>query len=485
MRSSYGALGWLVVLGASALGCGGSDGAAGVPGERGAPGAAIPGGSADPAAGGPSAGIIVPPVGLLDRELDVQIAVHDGALTTAPSLDFGPGIRVSKTELVSESTVKAHLRVDASAALGERDVVIATDQRELVAAHGFNVLPPVDVRLLAGRAEQGGLAVLDIKNRDVEDFDPETFELLGDGMVVLDKLTVTTSHARVLVAFEPGARLGMLPTVAVNGSPPDQTFLADPAALTIKAREPAPFAAPPANDTMAEFESRLYRLSVPAGSAALMSVNIKVAQASEMAPAMLLYPPSGKFADALMGVTVPVGIMGPRPPPYDLTMTIPVPAGDAPSDFILHLIDENGGGKTHAFDLATAIVPATSVVEIASHATAATAQALAIPAPDAGALVIAGAVETADALDVYKFDADGQKSFEIALAPDYDASLAVTDDKLSFGDSKYYTEPKAKKVGNVVFKPPAGAYYVALKAAGAQPGKYRLSIREKIAPATP
>ncbi|MEO7109866.1 MAG: hypothetical protein ABI183_05470, partial [Polyangiaceae bacterium] len=175
--------------------CSGSDGS---PGPAGAAGAAGADGAAGPAgAGVASAGLIVPNVGLLDRELDVTITAQSVDFTTAaPTLDFGTGVTTSKVQVLSPTTLVVHLAVDAKATTGARDVKITAGAAALTSKLGFTVAAPLDLTVTPSAIAQAGLNDIAAQNLDY----PHAFDTSGSFVMVVDgfplgSLSVTATHA--------------------------------------------------------------------------------------------------------------------------------------------------------------------------------------------------------------------------------------------------------------------------------------------------
>src|SRR4051812_39226171 len=99
--------------------CVSSSGTTGPVGQKGADG--LPG---DPGAAAPTgdAGVIgvFPAEGFLDRTASFSVALTSMPVDAQTKLDFGMGITVSDVTLTDANTLRATLKIDATAALGPR-----------------------------------------------------------------------------------------------------------------------------------------------------------------------------------------------------------------------------------------------------------------------------------------------------------------------------------------------------------------------------
>lgn len=184
------------------IACSGSDGAPGAKGDTGAKG--------DPGDGSPaSVGVVVPSIGLLDRELDVTITANGVDFTAAaPTVDLGTGVTVSNIQALSATTIFAHLKIDATAATGARDVKVTSGTNNLTAKGAFKVAEAIDFEVKQGKAEQGGAIYYTVDNLDTQHaFDPNAFALASDsGLDLLGQnIGVTATHAEGVLLIAPGA----------------------------------------------------------------------------------------------------------------------------------------------------------------------------------------------------------------------------------------------------------------------------------------
>ena len=88
-----------------------------------------------------------------------MITVDAAKVDATTQLDFGAGITVTNIAAVSSTALTAHLKIDAAAAAGPRDVKIRiSTAQELTAKAGFDVKFPAEMRILGGSATAGGVA---------------------------------------------------------------------------------------------------------------------------------------------------------------------------------------------------------------------------------------------------------------------------------------------------------------------------------------
>ena len=144
----------------AACGTPGAPGSVGAPGSAGSAGATPPPPPAEPLAA--SINQVTPRVGLVDREVEVTITADGTSLGDGAKVTFGAGIKVLSAEARGPALV-VRLSIAPDAKLGARDVTITPkDGKALVAKNGFVVAVPLQTKLSAGKAEQGGLVRLDV-----------------------------------------------------------------------------------------------------------------------------------------------------------------------------------------------------------------------------------------------------------------------------------------------------------------------------------
>ena len=149
--------------------CGGSDGGVGIPGVDATP--AKKGHKAIRAAASRPSASSTRGAARSARELDIVVTTEAMRADQQPALDFGTGIKVTKVQAASASAIYAHLEIEETAALGPRDVKVTAGGKTVTGAKAFEVLAPAKITVLEGKAEQSGLAIVDLTNQDTSAFD--------------------------------------------------------------------------------------------------------------------------------------------------------------------------------------------------------------------------------------------------------------------------------------------------------------------------
>ncbi len=452
---------WVTLAGSLLAACSGSDGAKG---DKGDPGAAGTGGAGSV---DPSAGLVVPHVGLLDRETDVVVTADALKLDAQTQLDFGAGVTVSNIQVASSSTVLAHLKIDAAAAVGPRDVKITASGTTVTGAKSFEVLPPLDVKVSDGSAEQGGIVVVDVVNRDTTAFDTAqgSFVLLGDGLNPLGG-SVTATNAQQLLLVDPLGKVGDQQLTAANidqAGKPAATFLSASDALKVAARAPTGLTsgtALGAESFAGGYATKMYKISAPAPgatAASIVSVVFKTTATDKTNPIIWAMPSSGKMSDLVMTVQPAqanplFGTPG-DVPPYTLPVVLPIPANGAATDLYLVALDL-GSGSGNKFSIEPTVVAAKSVTEQnTAHATKAAAQPLigatnscGAAAASFGPCVVSAGFAAKDEVDVYTVSLPAAGKLEAAFTPEsagatlgiFDGAGASVD--LNNADTLVYTQ---------------------------------------------
>jgi hypothetical protein len=476
--------------------CGGSDGA---PGAKGEPGPAGPAGNGLE----PSAGVVVPNVGLLDREHDVVVTVEALKLDAPPTLDFGAGITVSDVQLVSASTVLAHIKVSPDALLGTRDVKITAGAQTVTGTKAFKVLPPIDVQVSDGKPEQGNIVTVDLVSRDRTAFDTAdgSFEVAGEGLTSLGGTTTATNAQRLLLV-DPLAATGDNQIIAANldgAGSPSTTFIADPGALKITPRAPIALVAG-TNLTTETFpgnlQTRMYKLSVPAQTAttaSILSVLFKTTVADKTNPLVWAIPTSGKMADLLLTAAPAQAsfFSAGDDPPFTVPIVVPLGPGAAALDTYLVAVDQ-AAGNGNKFTIEPQVIAAKLVNEdAAAHATKAAAQKL-IGATNACAAtaatftpcLVAGEIKAAKELDVYTVSIPAAGKLEVAVNADKPGAVAVGvfDGAVAAGTSVDLNDADAvaqagsgEKIGLTKSTISKATWMIVVEGGGAT--KYSLSVR--------
>ncbi|MBX3189937.1 MAG: hypothetical protein KF819_23120 [Labilithrix sp.] len=397
----------LAIVALVAAACSGADGERGDPG---APGAPPPGGPDG------TARLVVPGKGALDREIEVVVSGSGTSFSNSTPLDFGPGVTVVSKQLVSTTSILAKIKIEKSAALGPRDVVVGG----LTASKAFNVIAAITVKPGAG-AEQGGVGQVELENQDQAAFDTDAFRVTAAGLVDFGAFARNAFAGEGMLLVPPLAPLGKVQVAAENLDAKGETRLsffsaADALDVTARAATTIALGTPRNAEAFAgALGSKLYKVTTAANQNAILDLTMHVGAQDKSVLTAVLWGAGGK-ADDMLGRAdaVEQTIFGPFPkdPPYDLHYAIPIASGAA-KDFYLSVID--GSGESGAkFDLRPTTTPATVLTEgAAAHDTEATAEPLAIAAPGAGHL-LQGSI-TDDKFDWYKMTVLQDELVDIAL----------------------------------------------------------------------
>lgn len=398
--------------------CGAGD--KGEPGEPGTPG--NPGnGSA-----GDSISLVSPRFGVLDRKTQITVAVDALKLGEAPTVDLGgEGVKVANVTVLNEASLLVDLEISAEAKVGLRDVNVLVGEKKLTATGGFEVVPALEMKVSAGKAEQGGIVRLDFRNRDRFPLAPDTFRLAPKAAIGSPSLSplargyLTATDGQFIMVGDPLATAGVLQLEGVNDpdDPDSTTFLSSKDAITVAARTPkvvTPGTAL-ANEVLGgDFTTGFYRFSAPVDAI----VDIRLSDVGTKIRPVLDAIPS-------------VGILGAE---YDYRDpnrpgALAYVTSKASSSEFLIVSDagfKGGGVADFKYKLDVATIGGTVVAESATAHPAATPQDLGtLPATNAAkpALIVKGQIVTGDTSDVYQIDA-GSTS-KVQLVGMTDANLAI------------------------------------------------------------
>jgi hypothetical protein len=470
--------------------CSGSDGAAGPAGAKGDTGEAGAPGEGVKA----SAGVVVPNVGLLDRELDVTVTGDAIDFTAAaPTLDFGTGVKVSNIQVLSGTTLVAHLAIDVAATTGAHDVKITEGATSVTAKGGFKVAAPINVTATPTPLVQGGLAIVSLDNLDtLHAFDTAgNFDgIFSDGAALAAFSSVTATQAvGGLYLIDPSAATNAefdALNVDANGNP-TTTYAGGGLAITARAPTAATIGTPLTAQNLATAGSTgLFKFT--STTQVILEVGVTTTGAT-IQPGVAVYGSGGKFADLLNATT---------------SVVFPTTATSTP--LIATVFDQTGGGGSAAdfgytFNLishvGTVYAEPVAAHETLAHATTnATITALPLAATDNGD-IITGALVAADN-DWYAFSLAANDTFEVAFSPSFDGSCDITDNTgagLNVVDFLGDTAPLSASAGShapsaTITTDPAGnplaaaKYYVHVTGATATTtGNYSISVRRR--PAAP
>lgn len=479
-----------------AVACGGA-GKDGAPGNPGTPGAPL-----DESPGTASAAVsinqVAPRVGLVDRTLEVTVS-FDGPRPDleSASLDFGEGVKVAGTKVVGGALV-AEIQIGAEAKLGAHDVTMKVSGAEpVVADKAFHVAVPLEAKVGAGKAEQGGLVRVDVSNRDTVWFDTENFLLLPlvdqktPSLVQLAAQGFTATDGSVILLGDPLAKPGALGFLGINdpANPDSASFLTDLDAVTVSARQPvALVSGTPVEETLAsELQTAFYvaNLAPNANEGLLVDAYATPAAGSTMQPMILAYPESGDIANMLDQKVEDPGFPFFGIPPTEARVAYPVTT--ATKGYFI-LLDANlGFGPTTSVSLAYSAVRAQILKEkTAQHDSAATAQNLgSLPntTTTIPGRIVTGELGADGENDYYKFTGlSGINTTDMLVSVTSDAEVLVRVDTEPTFDSDGLVEVMlGGKAGSGITAGMVGAtryiQVVASPDAGKQTGKYTLGFK--------
>jgi hypothetical protein len=478
----------------AAAACSGEDGAKGVDGTKGetggqgAPGVTGPAGANGTAAA--SFSVIEPRVGLLGREFDIVISAQAATFDTGAKIDFGDAqITVTNVKAVSPTTLYAHVKVDNGAKIGPKDVTIG----KIVGTGAFEVKPAIEVKI-AGLAQQGSIIQVELTNNDNENpFDTNTFALATPpGLVPLGGQAATAKKASFGLLIEPTATVGALQIAGTDAA--GTMYLSSPTAIPVKANTPVALAGTKDEVFKDAFDTKLYKYATT--DDAIVSLHVVTTDPSAVVPQAILLPASGKVDDLLTVISAPPDpdswLGEPLPPPYDITMSYPVPKG-ANDAFVMlsDLAAAQTADSKLAFTLTT--TPATSFAEAAAahvDVTGAQSPAACIAAGALKPCLIAGEIKAADEVDTYKIEGlTADTALEVSLqsaagvsvyAIDFaKGSVKSTDSKLE-SPIKLTAKKSTPHVASSVTTAALKSWVIVVKGDKTMPlGKYSLGLRAK------
>lgn len=456
--------------------CSGEDGAAGPAGAKGA--------ASDPA--GASFDLVVPSKGVAGRELDVVLSaqrVGQDGLT----VDFGdPLVTVSDVKVVGDGTLTAHLAIDPKAALGKHDVTITSSSGKVVGTGAFTVATGMDVSVVGGAAEQGGIFRARFVNNDPSNafdtgvtgdgfFTPlePNFVVQGTGVSLLSTDFMSITEAQITFLADPLATgaVAFAGANAPGGAKPTLTFSAPGDAVKIAPRAPTVLAAgTPASGVLGKsFETKLYKMNV-AAAVGIASVDV-VGTGGKIVPSTYVIGSKGKLSDLFTGGAS-------EGPKTTQTFSFPVTTTANAGDYYFIVLDgalKGGAAADYGFDVRPSVTAATLIDEQAgAHSTTGAAQAIgALPA------VIKGRVAVTDEVDVYRVNVPANATVELSWVPNLDGSaeiVAGTD----FNASVY--ADLVARAGRVTIKNGGAAadHYLRIQGDGfgaTQTGDYLFSLR--------
>jgi len=458
------------------LACSGDDGVAGEAGKKGDKG--------DPASA--SFDLVLPSKGVAGREVDVTITAP--SLTgEALSVDFGdPSITVTDVKRAGDGTITAHVAIDAKATLGARDVKVTSGEVSVTGKAAFRVASGMDVSVVGGAAEQGGIfRARFVNNDEANAFDTGStgdgfftpiepnFLVQGVGVASLSTDFVSVSEVQATFLADPtgSGNVAFVGANAPGGAKPTLTFLAPPDAVKIAPRAPVTLVGGAATSAVLAkpYETKLFKIAVPPATS-IFSFDV-VGTGAAVVPTAYILGSKGKLSDLFTGGQGDA-------PKTTKTFSFPVTATANAGDFWFIVFDgklKGGAATDYGFEVKAAVTGAGSVDEQgAAHGTTGAAQTIAtLPA------VVKGKVTTDTEEDIYKISVPANATVELSFAPGFDGTAEIVAGT-NF-DASVYADVTGK-AGRVTIKNGAAAtdHYVRVMgdSFGATPtGDYLFSLR--------
>lgn len=307
---------------------------------------------------------VFPSSGLLGRDLDVMLMGDGTTFDADTKVTLGEDVQVSSLTLVSPTSMSAHLVIGAGARTGPRDVSVQTHGVELVAHHAFNIDEAIDATVKAGFPEQGGLLVIDVRNRDIQSFGKtalvgavsslESDDVGGGGPTNSGD---SASRASFVGFVDPLAPPGPTRIEAVNlttsltgATVYSDTFSSSADALEIYGRrameEVHAGQSAQTGQVLAPYSTRVHRMSTP--SSGLVSITVTPTGA-RLVPRLNVYPTSGRSSDF-------VGSVAAGGPGAGVSLTYPVGAA-ADTYSVISDVGLGGGGSTYDYVISAGFTP--------------------------------------------------------------------------------------------------------------------------------
>ncbi|MBN9166718.1 MAG: hypothetical protein J0I07_37645 [Myxococcales bacterium] len=437
-------LSFLVAAALAAQACG-ADGSPGVDGKDGKDGKP---GEAQASDENGALGLVTPTKGILDRELEVSIGGSGTKFADGAKPSFGPGIEVLEVTTSTASLITAKIRISKDAQIGPRTLTVG----DLEAKNAFTVIPAINVLAEGGKAEieQGGLLQFAIENNDSRAFDPENFQLDAGELIDLGSQASGPQSAVGFVLAAPLTKAGSSQVSVSNldaSGKPRVSFLSANDALTVKARAADPFKLGTPTDAAfaTPTETKLFKLTSPASEAAIVDYRIEVAAGGTARPLAFVFG-TGGGKDDRVGQVLPGQNSLPgqfNPPPYDLRVALPIPAGAAATDHYVVLADLSG--KAGATAKVTATRSAASVANESGAAHGANAPQLVGSVNSSAGQVLNANLASADEVDAYSFTVEADAKLQLSAVSDADLEIVLTKDPTVIEDPQG-TAPANRKV---------------------------------------
>ena len=310
---AFGSLGICLALAA----CSGDDGAAGKDGVAGTPGKD---GTGTGTPGGTSVNGVTPGQVFLARTASISISGSGTAWSKdkLPAVDFGdPGIKVDKVEVASPTALIVSITTSNAAKVGAHTVKV--DEQAYV---GFQVASPIEVTV-TGKAAQGSLVLVTVKNKDVQN--PFDTSSTGDGVFSAKQFTgidaaildngkpsdrvafrvadVQPYSASFSATIDVDAKVAKSDIVIASGDPKTPTAFVAPATLDVAASTAKAFTGAASTNPIgaAALTSTLFETTPATDTLYTLSIAAAAGAPTGSAPSTFLLPAPGHFADAAQG----------------------------------------------------------------------------------------------------------------------------------------------------------------------------------------
>jgi hypothetical protein len=349
---------------------------------------------------------------MLERDVDVVISGMQTSFDAATTVDFGPGITVAATTLVSAAELRSRVHIDAGAAVGPRDIEVTSGGTMLIAHQAFEVRPSLAVEFVGGPASggdgvlQGDLLLLDVASLDDQPLASSASSRVAvdDGLILLPNgadwnATISQFVTIVDIAAPLGGKRITWTNPAFNG----RTFVSDGAVLAVGARTavdvPAPF-----TPTTVVFDSRSKLYAITTSQLGILSL-------TGSGGAMALHPLTGLWAPPVGIVSVGVLASGLAFATRNTTMTFDVTVGG---------VSSVGTDASHTLTLDTVLTPVAAMT-----AEAGSAHPYAAPQPLTAPAIVDGAFTVAGEDDSYSVAVPGGSSVELTVLAPQELQYAV------------------------------------------------------------
>jgi hypothetical protein len=462
-----------------ACGSNGSDGAAGTNGTPGDPG---PTGTITT-----SLNQVLPRFGLIGRKTSVHLA-FDGQKLAAPpgkgDVKFGD---LTVTKVTPEGNgIVVDLDIPDTHSLGPVDITIG----QVTAKGAFVVAAPLDVKVGAGKAEQGGLVRLDISNLDRTYFDTQNFVLEQQGvtaatgsLLMLSSTGLTATDGSIFMIGDPLMKTGAAGFIGTNNpqDPQSATFLSAQDAITVGDRSPeAVTANTPVQKTLDQPLANAFFTATPTPAASeglLVDAHAVTPAGSTIKPFVAGYGASGHASDLIDVKQDDPGFPG-LIPPTEARVAYPLTTAQKAFFVVVDHSFANSASTKLTFDYQTYRASLVAEQGTAHDVTPQNLGALPLLADAIPGMIIQGELTTATELDTYSFTglaAGTVIDLTVSMTADSPNISALVDTVATFDSPDLVQVQMGGKAGSGSTSAVKGASRF-LQVGGAK-GKYQLGIR--------